>query len=105
LAVSGVQSPAKLGFPWANTPAVHRTTAAGRDASAATGNWPSLGLHGAMLPLLLIPGGIMLSATQVLDVLTIPLGFALMAAPAGMAVYYLLWKHLVGFLNAELGLA
>jgi hypothetical protein len=25
--------------------------------------------------------------------------------PIGMAVYYLAWKHLVGRLNAELGIA
>jgi hypothetical protein len=25
--------------------------------------------------------------------------------PIGMAVYYLAWKYLVGFLNAEIGIA
>jgi hypothetical protein len=65
----------------------------------------SLGLHGALLPLLLIPGGVLVSAMRLLDALTIPLGLALVAAPLGMAVYYLLWKHIVGFLNEEMGIA
>jgi hypothetical protein len=30
---------------------------------------------------------------------------ALPMLPIGMAVYYLAWKHLVGRLNAELGIA
>jgi hypothetical protein len=31
--------------------------------------------------------------------------FALPMVPIGMAVYYLAWKYLVGFLNAEIGIA
>ena len=63
----------------------------------------SLGVHGAVLPLLLMPAGVILART--LDVFTIQWGFALPAAPIGMAVYYLAWKHLVGFLNQETGIA
>jgi hypothetical protein len=62
-----------------------------------------LGAHGALLPLVLIPSGIALART--LDVFTIQPQFALPMFPVGMAVYYLAWKFLVGFLNDELGIA
>ena len=61
-----------------------------------------LGVHGALLPLLLIPAGVTL--TRTLDVFTIQWRFALPAAPIGMAVYYLAWKYIVGFLNDEVGI-
>src|SRR5919106_1660614 len=63
----------------------------------------SLALHGSLLPLILIPFGIALA--RILDVFTIQLQFALPMFPVGMAVYYLAWKYLVGFLNAEVGIA
>ncbi len=62
-----------------------------------------LGIHGALLVLLLIPGGIFLART--LDVFTIQLRFALPMVPIGMTVYYLGWKYLVGLLNEEMGIA
>jgi hypothetical protein len=62
-----------------------------------------LGAFGAVLPLLLFPGGIMLA--RALDVFTIQWRFALPIIPIGMAVYYLAWKYLVGFLNEEMGIA
>ena len=62
-----------------------------------------LGVHGAILVLLLFPGGMFLA--RVLDVFTIQLRFALPMIPIGMAVYYLVWKYLVGFLNNEMGIA
>ena len=63
----------------------------------------SLGVHGALLPLILIPFGIVLA--RQLDVFTIQPQFALPMFPVGMTVYYLAWKYLVGFLNAEVGIA
>jgi len=63
----------------------------------------SLGVHGALLPLFLMPGGIALA--RALDVFTIQLQFALPMVPVGMTVYYLAWKYLVGFLNEEMGVA
>jgi hypothetical protein len=63
----------------------------------------SLGVHGALLPLILIPFGIVLA--RQLDVFTIQPQFALPMFPVGMTVYYLAWKYLVGFLNAEVGVA
>jgi hypothetical protein len=63
----------------------------------------SLGLHGALLVVLLIPGGIGLA--RLFDAFTIQWRFALPMFPIGMAVYYLAWKHIVGFLNEEVGIA
>lgn len=63
----------------------------------------SLGVHGALLPLILIPFGILLA--RQFDVFTIQPQFALPMFPVGMTVYYLAWKHLVGFLNEEVGIA
>ena len=63
----------------------------------------SLAAHGALLPLLLIPGGVALA--RAFDVFTIQMRFALPVVPIGMVVYYLAWKYLVGFLNKELGIA
>jgi hypothetical protein len=63
----------------------------------------SLGLHGALLPLILMPLGVALASA--LDAFTIQWRFALPMVPIGMAVYYLVWKHLVGFLNDEVGIA
>jgi hypothetical protein len=62
-----------------------------------------LGLHGALLPLLLMPGGVILA--RVLDVFTIQWRFALPMVPIAMAVYYLAWKYVVGFLNEEMAIA
>lgn len=62
-----------------------------------------LGLHGALLILILAPAGVALART--LDVFTIQWRLALPMLPIGMAVYYLAWKYVVGFLNAEMGIA
>jgi hypothetical protein len=67
------------------------------------GRWLPIGLHGAILPLFLVPAGFGLAAA-----LGIPWMSASMAAlvlPAGAAVYYLVWKHLVGYFNEVLGVA
>ena len=61
----------------------------------------SLGVHGALMPLLLMPAGVLL--TRALGVVSIQWRFAISAAPIGMAVYYLVWKYIVGFLNDEIG--
>lgn len=65
----------------------------------------SLGLFGAVLPLLLAPGGYLV--TRVLN-FTVPQGVfhvAPFALPIALVLYYLLWKYSVGFLNAELGIS
>jgi hypothetical protein len=63
----------------------------------------ALGVHGAVLPLLLMPLGFGLARS--LDVFDIQWQFALPMVPVGMAIYYLAWKHLVAFLNREIGIA
>ena len=63
----------------------------------------SLGAYGSLLPIFLMPAGVLLART--LDVFTIQWRYALPMLPIGMAVYYLVWKHAVGFLNEELGIA
>lgn len=63
----------------------------------------SLGVHGALLALVLMPGGVALG--RLLDAFTIQWQFALPMVPIGMAIYYLTWKYFVGFLNEEMGIA
>ena len=63
----------------------------------------SLGVHGALLVLVLMPGGVALA--RALDAFTIQWQFALPMVPIGMVIYYLAWKYLVGFLNEEMGIA
>lgn len=64
----------------------------------------SLGLHGALLPILLGPLGLVASA---LLNFSIP-GFAAHAfpvlAPLALILYYFAWKYFVGFLNRTLEL-
>lgn len=65
----------------------------------------SIGLHGALLPILLGPLGALASA---LLKFSIP-GFAVhifpVLAPVALIVYYFAWKYLVGFLNRVLEIA
>lgn len=65
----------------------------------------SLGLHGALLPIVIGPLGLLASA---LLKFSIP-GFAAhifpVAAPLALIVYYFAWKYFVGFLNRVLDLA
>lgn len=63
----------------------------------------SLGVHGALLVVLLIPGGILLA--RLFDAFTIQWRFALPMFPVGMVLYYLAWKYIVRFLNEEVGVA
>jgi hypothetical protein len=65
----------------------------------------SLGIFGALLPLLLVPLGYLM--TRILD-FSIPqhaLSMVPILLPIGMILYYLVWKYLVSSLNAELGVA
>ncbi len=75
-----------------------------------------IGLHGAALPFLLAP--IAFTIARALDVVVltdrglvyfqlIHVSYAFVAAlfPVIVLVYYLVWKHLVGFFNEVLGIA
>ena len=64
-----------------------------------------LGLFGGALPLLLAPCGYLVARSLEFP---IPHGVSSIAPfvlPIALIVYYLVWKHFVGFLNAELGIA
>lgn len=63
----------------------------------------ALGLHGAVLPILLLPAGAMLGRT--FAIFDSPFQTAALFAPLAIAFYYLAWKYVVGFLNAEVGIA
>jgi hypothetical protein len=76
----------------------------------------SLGAHGAILPLLMLPAGALiasclgilaLGASGVIWFQVVHVPYALIAPvfAAGLAVYYLVWKHVVGFVNQTLGVA
>jgi hypothetical protein len=64
-----------------------------------------LGLYGSALPLILIP-----CAYVVTRLVQFPIPHEVasalpFAAGGALVLYYLVWKYLVGFLNAELGIA
>ena len=76
----------------------------------------SIGAHGALLPFLLVPGGafvgtslgfLNLEASGVTIVHSYQIPY-LVIAPfffGALAVYYLAWKYIVGFVNRTLGIA
>jgi hypothetical protein len=75
-----------------------------------------IGLHGAVLPLVMAPlgaetachlGVLQLEASGVVWFHALHVPYALIAAifVAGLIVYYLVWKYIVGFMNRELGIA
>ncbi|HUA97738.1 MAG TPA: hypothetical protein VMA34_05375 [Terracidiphilus sp.] len=74
-----------------------------------------LGLHGALLPFLLLPGGTLLgSSLGVLSLgaasatwfnaVSVPYGLVACLFTAALIGYYLVWKYIVGFVNRELAL-
>ena len=63
----------------------------------------SIALHGAALPLVLMPLGLMLARVFAIDVITPAL--LMTFAPVALAAYYLAWKYLVGYFNGVLGIA
>ena len=62
-----------------------------------------LPVFGAVLPMLLVP--FMIALGRGLDAFHVQMAYALPAIPVGMALYYLVWKFAVGFLNDEMGIA
>jgi hypothetical protein len=65
----------------------------------------SIGLHGALLPLLLAPLGIVVISLLNVTIPSFAAHVFLFAAPIGLLLYYFAWKYLVGFLNRVVGLA
>jgi hypothetical protein len=75
-----------------------------------------LGIHGAILPLLLAPAGFLLGRSlgflQVtghgfiyFGVVNVGYAHVAMVFPAVLIVYYLVWKYLIGFFNRVAGIA
>ena len=62
-----------------------------------------LGIYGSVLVVLLAPVGLALA--RALDIWIVTPGLVLTVAPVGLIVYYLAWKHIVGFFNQLLGVA
>jgi len=75
-----------------------------------------LGIHGALLPFLLLPAGAVVakysgvvnfesSSVFWFNAVHIPYAVFAVGFLAGITVYYLVWKYIVGFLNRVLGIA
>ncbi len=75
-----------------------------------------LGVHGALLPLLMMPAGaliatqagvLVLAASSVtwFNALTLPYALIAVFVAFAMSAYYLAWKYIVGFANRVLGIA
>lgn len=65
----------------------------------------SLGIFGGALPLLLAPAGFLVARLLEFPFPAFAHQIAPFALPFAIAIYYLAWKYLVGFLNSELGIA
>jgi hypothetical protein len=75
-----------------------------------------LGVHGALLPFLMLPAGTVVarclgilslgsSNATWFNAITIPYTWIALCFMGALAIYYLLWKYVVGFLNHVLGIA
>lgn len=64
----------------------------------------SIGLHGALLPFILGPLGILLTRTLDFRLPVFSPHFFPVLALVGLTAYYLLWKYVVGFLNRTVDL-
>ena len=75
-----------------------------------------LGVHGAFLPLLLMPvgaiiatyGGVLTlgsSSVTWFNAVTVPYALIALFLAVAMTAYYLAWKYIVGFVNRLLGIA
>ena len=62
----------------------------------------SIGVHGALLPLLLLPAGYTLA--RLLDITFVTVAVVGIAAPVAIALYYLAWKYFVSYFNRVVGL-
>jgi hypothetical protein len=64
----------------------------------------SIGLHGALLPILLGPLGLVAASVLNFPTPSFAAHFFPVAAPLALVVYYLAWKYFVGFLNRVVGI-
>jgi hypothetical protein len=66
--------------------------------------WP-IGIHGAMLPVVMLPAGYMVTRALNAWVFDFVGGTVWLLVPWLLVVYYLLWKYAVSALNRMLGIA
>ena len=59
----------------------------------------SIGLFGALLPILLAPLGIVVASLLNFSIPGVAAHDFFIAAPVGLLIYYFAWKYLVSFLN------
>jgi hypothetical protein len=72
----------------------------------ASGRRIPIGIFGAFLPFLLVPGGVLVLHLVGLSVTSfVPRAIPLFLFPIGVVVYYLVWKYLVASLNRIVGVA
>lgn len=75
-----------------------------------------IGLHGALLPFILVSLGVVAAVTggflvigsqgvTLLGVVTVSYSLVVVWFLTALVLYYLVWKHVVGFLNQVLGIA
>jgi hypothetical protein len=75
----------------------------------------SIGAHGALLPLVLIPLGLTLgtllgviridqSGVHAFHAVSLPYTRGVFVVPVAIVLYYLLWKYIVAFLNDLVGI-
>jgi hypothetical protein len=62
-------------------------------------------MHGAVVPAVLFPLALVAARVFGFEFVAGATPFVLLALPLLMIIYYLVWKYLVGFLNAMLGIA
>jgi hypothetical protein len=91
-------------FPMAAVPNIWGLWNVLYTAGIAPSKFP-LGLFGAILPILLAPFGYAVARLLDFSIPSVVFHAFPYAFPVGLILYYLAWKHLVGFLNQELGLA
>ena len=65
----------------------------------------SIGIHGAVLPFILGPLGMLLTLALHFEIPNFASRIFPILAPVALIVYYLLWKYVVHFFNAVLGIA
>ena len=61
-----------------------------------------LGLYGALLPVLLVPSGVTLA--RAFGVFRFEAALTVPFAAIVITAYYLVWKHIVAYLNHEMGI-
>jgi len=92
-----------LVFPLALVPAIWGVWNVVYVAAEGYRRWP-IGLHGAVVPLVLLPLALWGAASLRIEGVRLLLSIAWLIVPLLAAIYYLAWKYLVHALNRLLGI-